>query len=152
MTGLPKSMINQNQSLKFKPRKQHNDISDTSSQASTMSARTAASASNLTDKQLIHDNKMITNELIVLNREHTKLKSDLKHKTESLKKTDRAYNDIRTKYEQKDNALEKLRIERDELFNLVNTDKYRDFRTVEDEKFKFEEKLQRVTEDMEELK
>lgn len=81
---------------------------------------------------------MLTNELIVLNREHTKLKSDLKHKSESLKKTDKAWNDLRTKFDQKESALEKLRVERDELFNLVNTDKYKNFKNVEEEKIKFE--------------
>ena len=108
------------------------------STTSTRTAVSSAASSNLNDKQLIHDNQMLTNELIVLNREHTKLKSDFKHKSESFKKTDKAWTELRTKFDQKENALEKLRVERDELFNLVNTDKYKNFKNVEDEKIKFE--------------
>ena len=51
----------------------------------------------------------------------------------------------------KELALEKLRVERDELFTLVNTDKYRDFKTVEEEKIKFENKLNLLQQEMAEL-
>ena len=57
-----------------------------------MSSRTASAAAanpNLTDKQLVHDNQTLTNELIVLSRDMTKMKSELKQKSDLLKKTEK---------------------------------------------------------------
>lgn len=80
MTGLPQSMVKQNKdTLKFKTKKQPVDNFDTQS---TMSQRTTmssqAAASPLTDKQLMYDNQMLTNELIVINRDLQKHKTELK--------------------------------------------------------------------------
>ena len=119
-----------------------------------MSSRTASAAAanpNLTDKQLVHDNQMLTNELIVLSRDMTKMKSEMKQKTELLKKTEKERAENKKNLDSKEYALEKLRVERDELFTLVNTDKYRDFKTVEEEKIKFENKLNLLQQEMVEL-
>ena len=79
-------MDSANQNLKFKklkgqeqPDGLNRDLQMTDrdfSQASTMSSKTQNFAMN--DKQLAHDNQMLTNELIVTNQELNKTKTELK--------------------------------------------------------------------------
>jgi hypothetical protein len=54
--------------------------------------------------------------------------------------------------ESKENALEKMRKERDELWAIVNTDKYKNFRSMEEEKLKFENKYKIVEKETQEIK
>ena len=99
---------------------------------------------NVTDKSLISDNQMLTNELIVMNRDLSKLKAENKQKNEYLKKVDKELLALKKNLESKENALEKLRKDRDELWAVVNTDKYRNFKSVDEEKNKIKEKYQEI--------
>jgi hypothetical protein len=89
-------------------------------------------------KSLISDNQILTNELIVMNRELSKLKAELRTNTDLLKKSEKERLDFKRSLESKDQALEKLRKDKDELWSIVNTDKYKNVRTVEQEKEKIE--------------
>ena len=89
-------------------------------------------------KSIVADNQVLTNELVTLNRDATKLKAELRSMTETLKKSEKERLEIRKTLEGKENALEKLRKEKDELWAIVNTDKYKNVRTVELEKEKIE--------------
>jgi hypothetical protein len=73
-----------------------------------------------------------------MNRELTKLKAELRLNTDQLKKSEKERLDFKKSLESKDLALEKLRKEKDELWSIVSTDKYKNVRTVEQEKEKIE--------------
>lgn len=73
-----------------------------------------------------------------MNRELTKLKAELRLNTDQLKKSEKERMDFKKSLESKDLALEKLRKEKDELWSIVSTDKYKNVRTVEQEKEKIE--------------
>ncbi len=73
-----------------------------------------------------------------MNRELSKLKAELRLSTDSLKKSEKERLEFKRSLESKDQALEKLRKDRDELWSIVNTDKYKNVRTVEQEKEKIE--------------
>jgi septal ring factor EnvC (AmiA/AmiB activator) len=70
----------------------------------------------------------LTNELIVMNREISKLKAELRSTTENLKKSEKEKYETKKNLEGKENAVEKLRKERDDLWAIVNTDKYKNIR------------------------
>ena len=143
MTGLPQSVVKEKQSntLKFKTKQRQLDEST----ASTTTLKSVNSA-NLTDKQLLHDNQMLTNELIVLNRDLSKTKQELKLKTEQSKKNEKALADQKKALDGKENALEKMRKERDEMFALVNSDKYQNFKSADEEKVLWEQKVSELEE------
>ena len=73
-----------------------------------------------------------------MNRELTKLKAELRLNSDQLKKSEKERLDFKKSLESKEVALEKLRKEKDELWSIVNTDKYKNVRTVELEKDKIE--------------
>jgi hypothetical protein len=73
----------------------------------------------------------LTAELITLNREVTRLKSELRVKEDQHKKSEKERLEAKKIIEGKEVAVEKLRKERDELWAVVNTDKYKNLRTIE---------------------
>jgi chromosome segregation ATPase len=81
---------------------------------------------------------VLTNELVTMNRDLTKLKSELRTMTDQLKKSEKERLEHKRALEAKDLSLEKLRKERDELWAVVNTDKYKNVRTVEQDKERIE--------------
>lgn len=81
---------------------------------------------------------MLTNELVLLNRELAKMKAEGRSYADTHKKSEKENHEFRKQIGSKDNALEKLRKERDELWAIVNTDKYKSIRCVESEKEQFE--------------
>jgi hypothetical protein len=66
-----------------------------------------------------------------MNRELTKLKAELRLNTDQLKKSEKERLDFKKSLDSKDLAMEKLRKEKDELWSIVSTDKYKNVRTVE---------------------
>lgn len=74
--------------------------------------------------------------MIFANRELQKIKADNKTLSETIKKTEKENHEHKKSITSKDTALEKLRKENDELWAVVNTDKYKSVRTVEVEKEK----------------
>ena len=74
----------------------------------------------------------------MMNRELTKLKAELRLNTDQLKKSEKERLDFKKSLDSKDLAMEKLRKEKDELWSIVSTDKYKNVRTVEQEKEKIE--------------
>lgn len=79
----------------------------------------------------MNDNQVLTNELVMMNREINKLKVELRTCQETLKKSEKEKYDCKKNLEGKENALEKLRKERDELWAIVNTDKYKNVKSIE---------------------
>ena len=79
---------------------------------------------------------MLTNELILANRELQKIKAENKQIGDSLKKSEKENYEYKKSVGSKDTALEKLRKENDELWSVVNTDKYKSIRAIETEKEK----------------
>ena len=73
-----------------------------------------------------------------MNRDLTKLKAELRLSAEQLKKSEKERVDFKKSLESKELAMEKLRKEKDELWSIVSTDKYKNVRTVEQEKDKIE--------------
>lgn len=74
----------------------------------------------------------------MMNREITKLKGELRGSQESQKKSEKEKYECKKNLEGKENALEKLRKERDELWAVVNTDKYKNIKSFELEKEKID--------------
>lgn len=72
--------------------------------------------------------------MVTLNREVSKLKAELRSIQEQYKKSEKERLEGAKSLQAKDNALEKLRKERDELWAVVNTDKYKNLRTAEQER------------------
>jgi hypothetical protein len=68
---------------------------------------------------------------MTLNREVTRLKSDMRVKEDQFKKSEKERLEAKKIIEGKEVAVEKLRKERDELWAVVNTDKYKNLRTIE---------------------
>ena len=64
-------------------------------------------------------------------RELTKLKSEGRIASDTLKKTEKENQELKKSVSGKQNSLDKLRKERDELFAIVNTDKYRSVHSME---------------------
>jgi hypothetical protein len=85
----------------------------------------------LISKSLVSDNQLLTAELITLNREVTRLKSDMRVKEDQFKKSEKERLEAKKIIEGKEVAVEKLRKDRDELWAVVNTDKYKNLRTIE---------------------
>ena len=77
------------------------------------------------------DTQSLTNELILLSRDVAKSKSELKQVQESLKKAEKDKYELLKSVASKDTALDKLRKERDDLWAVVNTDKYRGLKQME---------------------
>ena len=75
-----------------------------------------------------------------MGREITKLKAELRTTQETLKKSEKEKYECKKNLEGKDTAVDKLRKERDELWAVVNTDKYKNIRNMEQEKEKIENK------------
>jgi len=73
-----------------------------------------------------------------MNRELSKLKAELRLNSDQLKKSEKERLDFKKSLDSKDLAMEKLRKEKDELWSIVSTDKYKNVRTVEQEKEKIE--------------
>lgn len=129
MTGLPTSVLKQKQSqgqqqtLKFKrpagptPQKaakpSEEDLQHSSTMSSSAPSGSKQSYNQFSDKQLMYDNQMLTNELIVLNQNLSKTKAELKKQTEALKKAEKDRDLARKNAETVQAALEKLRKERD---------------------------------------
>jgi len=67
----------------------------------------------------------------MMGREISKLKAELRTTSETLKKSEKEKYDCKKNLEGKDTAVEKLRKERDELWAVVNTDKYKNIRNME---------------------
>ena len=70
-------------------------------------------------------------ELVLLNRELQQSKLELRQNSEQLHKTQRQLADYQKMVQAKDQALEKVRRERDELTAVVSQDKYKSIKTVE---------------------
>jgi hypothetical protein len=124
MTGLPVNLVkektSQSGSLKFKTKtikkEEAGDQStpSASSAKSTPSAKSSAPSLNqFSDLQLAHDNQMLTNELIVLNRDLKNTKSELKKIQEAHKKTEKERDAAKKNSETLQGSLDKLRKDRD---------------------------------------
>ena len=74
---------------------------------------------------------MLTNELVNVNRELTKLKAENRLHGESSKKIEKENIELKKSQAAKQNALDKLRKERDELWAIVNTEKYKSIQSLE---------------------
>ena len=59
------------------------------------------------------------------------MKAELRQKEESLKKAERERGELKRLIEAKDAAVEKIRREKEELWGIVNTDKYKNIRGIE---------------------
>lgn len=66
-----------------------------------------------------------------------------------MKKSEKEKYDCKKNLEGKENAVEKLRKERDELWAIVNTDKYKNIKQVETERDKEREKFDKIKSDLE---
>ena len=83
------------------------------------------------NRSLLNDNQVLTNELVNVNRELTKLKAESRTNGDTLKKSEKENLELKKNLTAKQNALDKLRKEKDELWAIVNTDKYKSFSTIE---------------------
>jgi len=73
-----------------------------------------------------------------MNREISKLKAELRSCSDNLKKSEKEKYECKKNLEGKENAVEKLRKERDELWAIVNTDKYKNIKAIDCEREKTE--------------
>ena len=94
------------------------------------------------NKSLMSDNQVLTNELVLANREVTKLKAEQRSSNDTYKKSERENFDLKKQVSAKQTALEKLRKEKDELWAIVNTDKFKTIHSMEEEKQKSVSKIQ----------
>lgn len=66
-----------------------------------------------------------------------KQKQEIKKGYDLLKKQEKELLEIHKKHDCKEIALDKLRRERNNLYAAMNSDKYKDFTTVEEIEYKF---------------
>jgi hypothetical protein len=90
-------------------------------------------------KQIQNEKNVLTNELILLNRELARIKQEYRLGQENLKKVEKENYDKTKSLQAKDTALDKVRKEREELWTIVNTDKYKSVRGTEQEREKVEQ-------------
>ena len=83
------------------------------------------------NRSLLNDNQVLTNELVNVNRELMKMKAEVRLQTETCKKSEKENLEMKKSVTAKQNSLDKLRKERDELWAIVNTDKYKSIQTIE---------------------
>ena len=104
------------------------------------------------NKSLMSDNQVLTNELVLANREVTKLKAEQRSSNDTYKKSERENFDLKKQVSAKQTALEKLRKEKDELWAIVNTDKFKTVHSMEEDKQKSVVKIQSLEEQIKETK
>jgi len=74
---------------------------------------------------------VLTNELVNVNRELTKSRAEARAATEASKKSEKENLEMKKSLAAKQTALDKLRKEKEELWAIVNTDKYKSIHTIE---------------------
>ena len=79
---------------------------------------------------------MLTNELVNANRELTKMKAETRLSTDTHKKIEKENLELKKSISGKQNALDKLRKEKDELWAIVNTEKYTSIKSIESDQKK----------------
>ena len=104
--------------------------------------KSTASGSEPVNKSLVSDNQVLTTELVIANREVTRLKAEARTNNDTHKKSEKENIDLKKQVQAKQTALEKLRKEKDELWAIVNTEKFKSIHSVEEEKKQLLEKLQ----------
>jgi hypothetical protein len=146
MTGLPVSAVKNNENLKFKRSVIKNDdiISTNSNSAvslqsfqSSISPAPKIKSETITDKNILTELDKITKELIQAHNTIMKQKQEIKKGLDLLKKQEKELLEIHKKHDSKEIALDKLRRERNNLYAAMNSDKYKDFTTVEEIEYKF---------------
>jgi len=85
------------------------------------------------NQNLKFDNSLLTQELINVNKEFSKLKSENKHFIELNKKLDKEKNDISNKFKIKSENFDKIKKENEDLMILIQTSNYKSFVNVETE-------------------
>lgn len=94
-------------------------------------------AETITDKNIISELDKITKELIQAHSTIMKQKQEIKKGQDILKKQEKELMEIHKKHDSKEIALDKLRRERNNLYAAMNSEKYKDFTTVEEIEYKF---------------
>ena len=69
-----------------------------------------------------------------MTRELTRLKSDLRIKEDSLKKGEKERAELKKAVEAREAAVEKVKREKEELWAIVNTDKYKNIKAIESDR------------------
>lgn len=83
------------------------------------------------NRSLLNDNQILTNELVNVNRELTKARVESRASSDACKKSEKENLELKKNISAKQNSLDKLRKERDELMAIVNTDKYKNIQVIE---------------------
>jgi len=91
----------------------------------------------ITDKNIISELDKITKELIQAHSTIMKQKQEIKKGQDILKKQEKELLEIHKKHDSKEIALDKLRRERNNLYAAMNSEKYKDFTTIEEIEYKF---------------
>ena len=74
---------------------------------------------------MLNDNQVLTNDLILSNREVKKLKMELKQNRDGYKKSDKEKLELKKLLESKISMLDKVKQERDELSITICEDRYK---------------------------
>lgn len=95
MTGLPVAVLKEKtqSTLKFKRPAKKQEEPD------TPSTKSSSSINQFSDKQLVHDNQMLSNELIVLNKDLQKTRSELKLSEIAFKKSEKEKDQLKKSHE-----------------------------------------------------
>jgi len=127
--------------LKFKRNIIKNDdiISTNSNSAASLQSSFSPKikAEIITDKNIISELDKITKELIQAHSTIMKQKQEIKKGQDILKKQEKELLEIHKKHDSKEIALDKLRRERNNLYAAMNSEKYKDFTTIEEIEYKF---------------
>lgn len=127
--------------MKFKRNIIKNDdiISTNSNSAASLQSSFSPKikAEIITDKNIISELDKITKELIQAHSTIMKQKQEIKKGQDILKKQEKELIEIHKKHDSKEIALDKLRRERNNLYAAMNSEKYKDFTTIEEIEYKF---------------
>lgn len=127
--------------MKFKRNIIKNDdiISTNSNSAASLQSSFSPKikAEIITDKNIISELDKITKELIQAHSTIMKQKQEIKKGQDILKKQEKELLEIHKKHDSKEIALDKLRRERNNLYAAMNSEKYKDFTTIEEIEYKF---------------
>ncbi|CAI2378064.1 unnamed protein product [Moneuplotes crassus] len=102
------------------------------------------SPSNFSHTTAGRDSETLANELILLNREVSNLKAQLRKSLKSMKLLEKEKNTLSKNYETKQKNYDILKEEAEALMETLSTDKYKKIRVIESEKNKYQKLAQEL--------
>lgn len=129
---------------------------DESSGSSKGNNKSTSIDSSRQDRDLIqnlrYDNSLLTQEVVNLNKELMKLRTESKSYSENLRKLEKERNEIKAKFSTKFENYEKIKKENEELMIMIQTSNHKTFFNMENENKRLKDEIQLIRNELENIK